>query len=171
MNSGLAHQLDLFARRLAPFGFTLMLVLFEAVPVPVPDFLPAMPALSFISIYYWTVHRPDLLPPVAVFFIGLLLDVVTGTLMGANALVLLLIWGLIVSQRRFLLEWAAHIVWAAFIFNVVLWGGLLWALQSAFSGVALGVGPLAGQLLLTVLLYPPVVWVLSRTRRGLREAE
>lgn len=72
------RRLDLFARELMPFALTLGLILVGAIPFYVPGLQSVAPSLPFIAVFYWTLHRPDLMPAAAAFLIGLFQDVLSG---------------------------------------------------------------------------------------------
>jgi len=91
--AALWHRLDVFARRLIPAALSFVLVLLTVVPLPFPGYGTIVPMLALGSVFFWAVHYPSLLPPVAVFAIGLVQDVLTGALFGAGAVVLLLAYG------------------------------------------------------------------------------
>lgn len=165
MNASVMQQLDIFARRLAPLGITFVLVVLETLRMPLPGVLAISPALSLIATYYWAVRRPDLMPPVAVFAVGVLLDIVTGAVLGVNALVLLLVYAAVVGQRRRMAERSFNVIWSGFVFACVLAGLLIWTLQSLIHGALLGPGPVIVQLLVTTVLYPAVVWLLRHVDR------
>ena len=95
-------KLDNFARSLAPGLITLLLILLSVMPTKIPGWSHIAPALVLMSVYYWAIYRPDLLPLPAVFALGLIQDVLAGTPIGINAFTLLVAYGLVVSQRRFI---------------------------------------------------------------------
>ena len=96
------HRLDQFARQLFPFALTLTLLLASLVPVPLPAYSSVTPSFMVMAIYFWSLHRPDLMPPSAVFAIGLLQDLLTGGILGVSSIVLLALSFATGSQRRFL---------------------------------------------------------------------
>ena len=103
MRQPIAEQLDNVARQCVPFAITVFLVVAGAVLVPVPHYAAVAPAAALMAVYYWTVYRGDLMPAGAIFVIGLLQDNLDGTPLGLSALVLLLGYALVRSQRRFLI--------------------------------------------------------------------
>ena len=58
------------------------------------------PDIVLIAVFYWTVHRPDLMRLWTVFVIGLLSDVLSGTPLGVHPLVLVLVHAAIISQHK-----------------------------------------------------------------------
>ena len=73
------QRLDSLARRLTPFGLTVILVLAALIPSHVPEFARVVPALAMVAVYHWAIHRPRLLPAWSVFVLGILQDVLSGT--------------------------------------------------------------------------------------------
>ena len=91
MRSPFWHRIDFLARRLTPFAITMLLVVLTQVPTRIPMFAEVAPVLALMSIYHWTVYRPELLPLYAVFFIGLVQDSLSGTPLGVHVLVFMLV--------------------------------------------------------------------------------
>lgn len=148
------QRLDARVRALTPIVLTLLLVFLSTLPWRLPNFATVAPAFSLMAIYYWGIYRPDRLPYVAGFLLGLLQDLLTGTPIGMTALVLLLVQGVVVSQRRFLLNQPFVVVWAAF-FLVAPGAALLnWGIGSLMRDAIVPALPLVVQTVLTILLYP-----------------
>ncbi len=130
MNASIWQRLDQIGRSLAPAAVTLMLVLLSMVPLHLPDWDKLVPSMALMSIYYWAIHRPDLLPPSAAFAIGLLQDLLAGTPPGMTALVLVSCHLAVESQRAFFLANGLLILWLGFAFmaaGAVLIQGLLYS--------------------------------------------
>src|SRR5262249_6990280 len=96
------QQFDLWARQLWPFLLTFLLLLASAVPLPVPAYAAVAPSFLAMAVYFWTLHRPNLMPSSAVFVLGLLQDLISGAPVGASAIVLLALRFAVLSQRRVL---------------------------------------------------------------------
>src|SRR5271157_5764774 len=67
-----------FSGRVVPFVTTLVFALISLVPLHLPGFAVITPAFSLMALYHWTVYRPNLLPPISVFVLGLVLDLLSG---------------------------------------------------------------------------------------------
>ena len=72
------------------------------------------PALPLIAVFYWTLYRPDLMPPVAAFVIGLLQDILGGLPLGVSACVLVGVHAAVNTQRRFFIGKSFAVVWLGF---------------------------------------------------------
>jgi len=153
--------------RLMPLSTTLLCVIASVIPAHLPAFTVVTPAFALMAIYHWTLYRPDLLPFVAVFAAGLLLDMVTGAPVGISSLVLLLAHGLVLSQREHLLMRPFAVVWVGFLVVATVAAALQWLVVSLFYGMLLDVRPFLFQGVLTVATYPVVSYVLVRVQRTL----
>jgi len=162
----LTQMLDEWARKLAPFVFTVVLALLAVLRVPAPGFVDIAPMLPVIAVFYWSLYRPELLPPVAVFTIGILVDSLSGTPLGVNALLLLAVCAFVRSQRQLLEPKGFILHWFAFLIVVAMFESLRWALMSLLGGSFLALGPPAYMAGLAVALYPFFSWLLLRVHRA-----
>ncbi len=171
MPLGLLLRLDRLARNLTPLILSFGLVIFSATPLRIPDFGPVAPNVGLIAAYYWGIYRPDLFPAWAAFAVGLWQDVLVGTPLGMNALVLLAIHWFILSQRRFFQGKSFAVVWWAFALMAAAAAALLWLMVMAYHGRLLDATPAAFQGALTVALYPFLTWAFARAQHAvLRQA-
>ena len=145
-----------------PFAVALVLIFLSFLPIGRIFGSSVMPALAFIAVYYWAVARPELLPPVAVFAIGLIFDLLSAGPIGLWAFVYLFVYALTVTQRFFLINAPFTVFWTGFAVVAGIAGVVAWAAASLFFGQALAVGPIFWHMGLTVALFPLVVLVLAR---------
>src|SRR5437899_11074957 len=73
--------------RMLPIATTLLAATIAILPVPVPGYAALTPAFTLMAVYHWTIYRPDLLPPIGVFAIGLAQDLLGGAPVGIGALI------------------------------------------------------------------------------------
>lgn len=166
MTNALWHRLDRAARHVAPFVITVMLVVLNAIPLPVPDYRSIVPLIPLMAIYYWALYRPDLMPIGAVFLVGILEDVLTGAPLGLNTLLFLLVHSLIRSRRRMIAGKGFAVVWIVFMLVVLGAGIVSWLVASLLYDAPIRLEPVATQLMLTLVLYPCLAWLLIRVQRA-----
>lgn len=157
-------QMDTLVRHLVPVTVTLLLLLLTALPTHMPGLASIAPILPLMGVYYWAIYRPDLLPAWVAFLIGLLYDIVSGTPLGVNALVLLLVQGVAAAQRRFFLGKSFLVAWWAFGLLAAGAMGMAWLLVSLLGGRAVDPAPVIFEYLLTMGLFPLLTWLLARTQ-------
>jgi rod shape-determining protein MreD len=162
---------DTFARNSIPMLFAIVFVLLGALPYQIPLLGPIFPALALIVVYFWSIFRPELVPAAAVFLIGFFQDVLTGAPLGLSSLVLLVVHGVIVNQRRVFIGKSFWVAWMGFA--VVATGAALggWAIASIFNGIFMSAGALMIQLLLTVAIYPGFSWAFAMVQKIIPQAE
>lgn len=171
MTDTLLQRIDKIARNLTPLLISLLLVMFSVIPIHIPYYGPIAANIGVMAVFYWVVYRPDLVPPSAAFLIGLWQDMMVGTPLGLNALVLVVVQMALAAQRRFFQGKSFLVVWWAFAMIAFLAAMLGWIFMMALYTVWLTPTPAVFQLLLTIALYPFVTWILARTQHAvLRQA-
>ena len=109
-------------------------IILDLLPLPNAAPLASAPPLLIAVFYFWTVHRPDLLPPLALFVLGGLLDAVGGQPIGITSLFLLLARALLLAGLRWLHQQPWPVAWACFLPAAVMVAGLRWGLVSLTIG-------------------------------------
>lgn len=166
MNPGALQRLDLRLRHALPVLLTLLVVLLSVAPLRLPDYALVAPGLVLVSLFFWTVHRPDLVRPWHAFVIGLFDDALSGTPLGVNALILVVVHAAIVAQHKVFRGKPFAVIW--FAFALIAGGAQLLEAFLALVAARVLVDPLLllVQLLLTIALYPAVAWLLGRAQRA-----
>ncbi len=167
MESTPLQYMDGAARRMVPFGLTLMLMLFAMTPNYVPGLSAVTPMLTLMCVYFWAIHRPDLMGYGAAFGIGVLEDLLMGTPLGSCALVLLLCQRIVVHQQKILNSKPFIVTWIAFAFVALSAALIRWLCVGLVASS--GFTPLSGLLtayLMSVAIYPLAAWLL--TKAGVR---
>ena len=165
------QRLDFVARNLTPLLVSLCLVVASVVPLRLPHVSFIVPALALMAVYYWGLHRSDLMPAPAIFGIGVLQDILSGGPIGVNALIFLAVYGICVSQRRFFYGKAFIVVWWGFMVMAGAALAIEWALNAAITEMMISPGPAYYKYLTSIALYPVVAWLFARIQRTLPVVE
>ena len=166
MAGDMLHRLDQAARNLLPVGFTLVAMLLGMVPLPLPGYALVTAPLTLMSLFYWVIHRPDLLRPIVVFVIGVLQDLIGGTPIGMTPLVMILTYWLLITQRRFFLGRSFIMLWIGFALVAALSAAVQWLVFALMTASLLDATPAIIQALLGVALFPLVAYLLQRMHRA-----
>lgn len=164
------QRLDKTGRNLAPFAVTVMLVLLGMVPLHIPSYTSVAPSLTLMAVYYWTIHRPDLLRPSAVFLVGVLQDLLSGAPLGMNALVLITVHWVVLNQRRFFLASTFSLMWFGFAMIVIGAAGLQWLVFTVLNATMVPFDAAFFQAFLTLGLFPMFAWLFIRVHRAFLQA-
>ena len=152
--STIGEKFEDIARFGAVYALITLFFILDVIPVPQPfDGLMAVPFLT-ITVYYWAAYRPTLLPVLAVFILGLLLDIMGGTPIGLNAILLVLLHWAISDQRAFLSAQSFLMVWL--VFCVVSTGVIIvqWAITGLVNLGWASIALLWPQMLAGIVAYP-----------------
>ncbi len=170
MRGALPHRfsrLDNAAANLLPVTTMVLAAIASMQPIHLRGYAALTPAFILMAAYHWTIYRPDLLPPTALFMIGTVQDLLCGGVPGVTALVLLLARGVMLKFRRHFLNRPFPFVWAGF---ALLTGGamlFLWTVNSLLAAELLDVGGTVFRGLLTVSVFPVASFLLGRSQRAL----
>ncbi|MGH1455848.1 MAG: hypothetical protein ACRBDI_03615 [Alphaproteobacteria bacterium] len=167
MSTALSEQLDGFIRFCVPYAlifvfFTLNMVSFSA---PLSTKIEA--PLIVMVVYYWSVYRPTLIPPVLVFFIGIYFDLLASMPLGLSAFILLVLRQAITEQRVFLIGQPFVMIWLGFTVTMVISLMIQWCL---FGFINLHWTPFTPVILMMVsgaLIFPMVFLVLNLSHKVL----
>jgi rod shape-determining protein MreD len=163
-------RVDSAAARLLPAATTVLAAALSILPVHIPGYAALTPAFTLMAAYHWTIYRPDLLPPVALFAIGATQDLLAGAPLGVTALLLLLARGAVMAYRRYFINRLFPFVWTGFtlLTGIALLG--LWALHCVLDWTFLGIRATVFRAVLTVAIFPLASFLLGRAQRALMGA-
>lgn len=159
------QRLDLWIRQSTPMVLTAILAVLSVITVGIPGYAAVVPGYTAMATFYWAVFRPDLQPASALFLIGVLQDILTGTPLGLTAVSLLMLHALALSQRRALVTKPFLLTWLGFVVIQLPTSILAWVMMSVLQFRFIGPEPALFQYLVTVLGFPVVAWVFVRIHR------
>lgn len=122
-----ASYLEFFQKnafKISPYFLMFVFFILEFVSIPFSGGLKA--PFFLMAIYYWSIHRPSLIPVWFCFACGLVIDL-GGGVVGVNALMFVLFRWLILRQRRFLmgqpfLSLVLGFAIVCTVYSIVQWG-------------------------------------------------
>lgn len=165
------RMLDAASRRAFPAVSTALLLLLLAAPLGLPAQAQLQCAAGLACVFFWSVFRPDSLPPPAVFLLGLLTDLLSLSPPGVDVLLLLAAHGIAMRFRRFLAAQGFLLVWLAFVAVAAGAAALGWLLTSILTFRLLPIGPALLQFGLTAGFYPALATIFTRAHRSLANPE
>jgi rod shape-determining protein MreD len=155
--------------KLVPVAVTLILTILSVVPLAIPGYAAVTPNFVLMSVYHWTIYRPEHMPYLAVFLIGLFFDLLTGSpgsIIGLTPLVLLIMRSVVLDRRRDFTGRNFPLVWWGFAITVALVNLAFWTAGSALNGTMLEPRSFAFQAVLTVAFFPVLTLLLARIQRA-----
>ena len=159
------QRVDNTVARLLPIATTLLATVVSIQPAHIPGYAALTPAFTLMTVYHWTIYRPDLLPPSGLFLVGITQDLLSGVPPGVTALVLLLARAVVLRYRRHFVNRLFPFVWAGF--TMVTGGAMLflWTLHCFLDGVLVDLRGTVFRAVLTVSMFPIASFLLGRTQR------
>lgn len=155
------------ARAATPTGLALLLAIATLLPVGDAVAAIAAPHATLILVYYWSIHRPELLPLPVLAAVGLFQDLLWGGPPGLNMLILPAVRIVLANQETLFRNLSFSAGWAGFALVAALATALSWAAGSLYYGAVMPARPMFGHGLITVAFYPLLGWLLGRVDRWL----
>lgn len=152
--------------RLLPIATTLLAVLLSIEPLHITGYAALTPAFTLMAVYHWTIYRPDLLPPLALFAIGLVQDLLSGGPPGITPLLLLLGRQLLLRGRQHLMNRPFPFVWAGFAVFIGVATAFSWAAYSLLAARLLNLRGPVFCAVLTISVFPIASFLLGRSQRA-----
>ncbi len=165
------RRLDAAFRSIFPVGCTVALVLLLSAPLDLPAQAELQPATALACVFFWSLHRPESMPPLAVFAIGLLCDLLGLAPVGSTVVALLLAHGLVLRARRVLVRLELAVVWLAFVGVAAGVAALQWTLTCLLTWHLLSPEPAVFEAMVSAGLYPALATVFAQAHRGLADPE
>lgn len=114
-------------RAVLPLLMAAIGVLLSLIALPLPYVGIMRPDFLLMFVFFWAINRPSFFPPSLIFISGILVDLIVNSLVGLTPLLLICIYMLIKSQRRFLMAQSFMVLWLCFAvvsigFAVAEWG-------------------------------------------------
>mgnify|MGYP001292635861 FL=1 len=150
------------ARAGIPFTLSVLLILFAVLPYGLPKSSLAAPILALISVYYWSLFRPELMPAGAAFLLGLMVDILSGGPPGLNALVLIMVNWAASGQRRALAGKSFAVGWLGYLLIAAGAAVTNWVVASLFHATIIESAPLLVSHAVGTAAYPLVAVLLAR---------
>ena len=169
MNPTGSERMVLALRAASPILLALGLILLAMLPYHLAYPGIIIPNVVAIVIYYWLVHRPDLMTPAIVFSIGLIQDLLAGGPFGLNALSLVIVAIFVVRQDDTMLRASFLLTWMGFAVSAAGLGFLSWTIASLYLSDLLGIVPILLQTLITIAFYPVFSWMFGRLHKSILE--
>lgn len=170
MTDAVLHQAHQWSRCSLPVLTVVLAMMLDLLPLPNASPHAVSPLLGLAAVYFWTLYRPDLLPPLALFVLGLVFDLAAGLPLGMTAMLFLVVCRLVLAPHRSLLAGSFGVMWAGCMLVAAVVAVLRWLLAMAWWGHVFPFRPVLFEAALTVALYPLIAWLLGRLQPVLPRA-
>jgi rod shape-determining protein MreD len=154
------QRLEQSGRRLLPVISAIMLQILAVLPIGIPQWGALAPPLMLIAVFYWSLVRPDLMPPTAAFLLGLFQDLLSGAPIGSGALVMVATQWTMRGQQRFLVNRPFLLLWGSFLPVAAAAALLQWGIYVLLNLHVVPISASAVRLMLGFALFPVVAWLI-----------
>jgi len=172
MNKAMADRARLMtgARLLAalvPVACGLLAVFVSNLPVTLLGGLVPPPLLGLVPVYFWCLVRPDLMTPAAAFVIGILQDIMGGGPPGVWTLSFVAAYAVVARQRDAFAGLSGLGAVLGFSTAALIACAVAYLTVALYYWHLTPLGPMVGELVMTVLFYIPGAFVVGSIHRRL----
>jgi rod shape-determining protein MreD len=167
----LGRRLDIVARAGFPSCITVLLMLLTQAPLGVPEQAALLPAVALCCVWFWSLFRPDAMPPPVAFLIGLLMDLLGYLPLGVGVFTLLAVHGVAMASRRSLSRRGFGWIWIVFAGVAAAASLLIWLLVMLLTFRLLSPDPPIFIAILTVSIYPVLAIPFAGAHRSVANPE
>ena len=160
------ERVDRSVRSFAPFVISFILIMLSALPLYLPGYGEIVIEVGLVSVFYWSIYRPDLFPSVAALALGLWQDILVGSPLGLHALIFLLVNWAIMSQRNFFQGKSFIVVWWGFSVVALIAASLSWLVIFLINLTLINPLAVLFQAILTIGAFPFMAWFLARMQQA-----
>lgn len=150
-----------------PVTITIVMGVIPSLPINLTGWQVLAPNLALAAVFYWAVYRPDLFPLFLAFVIGLIQDVLTGTFLGVQAILVTMSYLAILTQRRVFYQRHFIMSWWGYAVILAVVTASIWIVQTGLGGNKALVLETVLHWLLSVLFFPAVYGVCYTIQRTL----
>ena len=140
-------------------------------PCGLPGQAMLQPAWALACVFFWSVFRPNAMPPLVVFGLGLLVNLLGLAPPGVSLLILLICHGVAVRGRRVLARQGFLLVWLVFVAVAAAASALEWMLVCLLGWRLFPAWPGLFEALVAAGIYPALASVLTRAHHGIAAPE
>lgn len=165
--SAISEQMEMFLRVCVPYIVMFILFILNMVFFSTPLSMTIEIPFVVMVIYYWSIYRPTLIPPLLVFLIGASLDLISGFPVGLSSFVFLVIRKTVSDQRLFLTGQSFMAVWLGFALVSVISTLVQWMLFGLMHFHWTPLQPVNLTIIAGILLFPVIAFILNLSHRVL----
>jgi rod shape-determining protein MreD len=169
--ASLGRRLDIAARVGFPAGVTVFLMLLTGAPLDITGQAALLPAVALSCVWFWSLFRPDNLPPPVVFLIGLMMDLLGYLPLGVGAFTLLAVHGVAVALRRPLEHRGFGWIWLVFCGISAAASLLIWLLVMLLTFRLLSPSPAVFTAILAMALFPVLGVPFARAHHSIADPD
>jgi rod shape-determining protein MreD len=169
--ASIGRRLDIAARVSFPACITVLLMLLTQAPFGLPGQAASLPAVALGCVWFWSLFRPDALPPPVVFLIGLLMDLLGYLPLGVGVFTLLAVHGVAMVMRRSLSRRGVAWIWIVFAWVAAAASLLIWLLVMLLTFRLLSPYPAVFIAVLAVAIFPVLAVPFASAHRSIANPE
>lgn len=160
-----SKKIEILLRFCATYLLLALFFFMDMISINVPYFEEIRPSFTLMSIFYWSIYRPSILPSWVAFLGGVFFDLISGLPVGLHALLFLLVQRVVTDQRKIFMGQSFFAVFVGYCVVMVGVYGLQWSLFCLVNGLIVPFEPVVGAVILGVVFFPIALLLMNMAHK------
>lgn len=156
-----AESLSWLSRVFIVQTFTVIFLLLSLVSYSLPYTDSIRPFFILMPIYYWSIYRPSLVSPLISFFLGLIVDLISGFPIGLHAIFFVVAHLTVKRQRLFMMGQPYAMFWMGFAIVCSSIYCIQWLFFSILNQEFISIRDILASNTMSILFFPIVAAILA----------
>lgn len=148
------EEIETIGRFCVPYIIMFMLFILNIIFITSSEVSDLNIPLTVMAIYYWSIYRPMIIPPMLVFAAGVCFDALSGWPIGISSVIFLLLRQGVSSQRVFLTSQPFIVIWLGFTGAIIVTLFLQWLIFGLIYWQWSPITTSALTIIASVLMFP-----------------
>ena len=160
-----SKKLEIFARFCVAYCLIVVFLMLDMISFNVPYFNEIRPSFTLMALFYWSIYRPSMVPPWLAFFLGLLIDIISGLPLGLNALLYVMVARIIQNQRKIFMGQLFVSIYIGYVLVSTGLATLEWGIFCLSGFEIVSFKPVMGSILLGFAFFPVAFLLMNGTHK------
>lgn len=161
----MSKQVEIFARFCGVYALIAVFVLADIISFQIPFFQDVRPSFTLMVLFYWSIYRPTLTPPLFAFGVGIAIDLLSGLPIGLHAVLFVLVHYLVSGQRKMFMGQPFITVFFGYCFVASVMSAMQWILYGLVSHIWVPMEPVIGMWLLGIVFFPVALLLMNASHK------
>lgn len=160
-----SKKVEIFARFCGVYALVAAFILADVISFQIPFFQDIRPSFTLMALFYWSIYRPTLTPPLFAFAVGILIDLLSGLPVGLHAVLFVMVHYLVSGQRKMFMGQPFITVFFGYCFVAAAITGVQWLLYGLVTHSWVPLMPVMGMAALGIAFFPVALLLMNASHK------
>lgn len=160
-----SKKIEIFSRFCGVYALIAIFILADVISFQIPFFQDIRPSFTLMALFYWSIYRPTLTPPLFAFAVGLFIDMLSGLPLGLHAALFVMVHYLVSGQRKMFMGQPFITVFFGYCFVGSVMASLQWLLYGLVTHSWVPFMPVMGMAALGIAFFPVALLLMNASHK------